>query len=276
VKQNAVGKSRTVTDQMDPARAQAFDAVIGGGNRQFDPGLPLPAFWHLLYFWEIAPTADMGRDGHPKTGGFIPDTGLPRRMWAGGRLELARDLTLGVPARKHTTIKAVTPKTGRSGPLAIVTLAHDFFQNEDLCFSEEQLLVYRRDPVEDAPEPESTPAPRDETHKWERSFSAGQLFRYSALTFNGHRIHYDREYCRSVEGYRGIVVHGPLLAQTLFHLAQSVTGPLASFRYRAVSPLFDDEAAAFCARREGDGVSLWVRAQDGRTCMTASASAARA
>ena len=269
--QNAIGKSRIITDRMDPARSKAFAAVVDAGTRHFNSGDTLPLFWHLLYFWDIAPTADLGRDGHPKTGDFIPDTGLPRRMWAGGSLAVSGDLTLGVPADKKTTITSVERKIGRTGPLAIVTLSHEIYQNAAPCVHEKQVLVYRQDPSDTAPEPAKLHAPLDETHRWDRQFSAVQLFRYSALTFNGHRIHYDRDYCRLVEGYPGLVVHGPLLAQTLVQLATQVLGAVATFQYRAVSPLFDDEAVAFCARPDDDGLALWARGADGRTCMTARA-----
>lgn len=254
-------------DQLDPARARAFQVALGHAP-DIDAGSPLPPFFQQLYFWAPQAASGLGRDGHPRLGsGLIPDLGLPRRMWAGGRLGFAHALIAGEPAERHSTVESAEHKHGRTGPLAFVTLRHEYRQRDRVCLSEWQDLVYRQDPGHDAPRPVAPVARTDESDLREVGFDAIQLFRYSALTFNGHRIHYDRDYARDVEGYGGLVVHGPLLAQHLMLMARDLIGPLAQFSYRAASPLMDFEAAALC-RRDTD---LWVRGPDGRLVMTANA-----
>ena len=254
------------SDALDPARAQAMCVTLGRGDT-IGMGDALPPFFHQLYFWDPRPTASLGRDGHPKVGGVIPDMGLPRRMWAGGRLSFERPLVAGRMATKTTICERAVHKEGRSGPLGFVTLRHEFTQDGVLCLTEWQDLVYREDPSPDAPRLVAPRAPTDETQTQSETFSSTTLFRYSALTFNGHRIHYDMDYAREVEGYNGLVVHGPLLAQHLMLMAEAALGPLAQFTFRATSALTLPEMATFC-RRELD---LWVRAPDGRLCMEAAA-----
>ncbi|MFC2966969.1 FAS1-like dehydratase domain-containing protein [Acidimangrovimonas pyrenivorans] len=260
----SVGTSLTTTDPLDPARAQAFCATLG---LPYDPAAPLPPFAHQVYFWTALPEAELGRDGHPKTGGFIPDLGLPRRMWAGGRLAFHAPLFAGRPALRVTTIEAVTEKSGRTGPLAFVTLRHEISQDGQTCLTEWQDLVYREDPAPGAPQPVPPEAPVEAEQSLKRAFSTTTLFRYSALTFNGHRIHYDLDYCREVEGYPGLIVHGPLLAQVLMLMAEEHLGSLSGFRFRATAPLFHFEQARFARR----GNRLWVAGPDGRQCMAAEA-----
>lgn len=253
-----------ITDAMDPSRVAALNTMLGVTGEA-----PRP-FAHQIYFWDAQPADALGPDGHPKTGGLIPDLGLPRRMWAGGRLTFLQPLRLGQPATKTTTLVKAERKTGRSGGLALVTLRHEIRQ-EALAIIDEQDLIYRQAADPHAPMPIAIAAPTDETQAVPRSFTTTELFRYSALTFNGHRIHYDRDYAREVEGYAGLVVHGPLLAQHLMLLAQDMLGAVKSFDFRATAPLLDFETASFCAKPSDTGLKLWVRAQDGRLCMTASA-----
>lgn len=258
--------SENQSDVMDPARATAMQIAMGQPADITD-GSPLPPFFHQLYFWTPRPPTELGRDGHPMVGGLIPDMGLPRRMWAGGRLIFDTPLIAGRQAIRHSVVEQATHKTGRSGPLGFVTLRHEFRQRDTLCLTEWQDLVYRQDPSPDAPKPVAPQARNDETDRRERVFNSTLLFRYSALTFNGHRIHYDLDYARDVEGYDGLVVHGPLLAQHLMLMATDLMGPLAEFTFRASSPLMHFETAEFC-RKDND---LWVRAPDGRQCMRATA-----
>jgi 3-methylfumaryl-CoA hydratase len=260
-------ESEFCRDGLDPARAAAFEAALGQNPRIAD-GDPLPPFFHQLYFWTPQPPDRLGRDGHPKTGqGLIPDLGLPRRMWAGGRLRFDAPLKAGVAAEKCSVLESAEQKTGRTGPLGFVVLRHEIRQEGQLCLTEWQDLVYREDPEADAPKPAAPQARFDETDCQSAEFSSTLLFRYSALTFNGHRIHYDLDYARDVEGYSGLVVHGPLLAQRLMLMAEELTGPLAEFSFRASSPLMHFETAEFCR----SGQDMWVRAPDGRQCMTAKA-----
>lgn len=265
-----IGKSQTTSCAIDPARARTLHATLGLSGPAPNPGDVLLPFGHQIYFWDAQPPESLGLDGHPAIGGFIPDLGLPRRMWAGGALQFHRPLVTGTPATKVTTIKSVTQKTGRTGPLAFVTLRHDIHQSGTLCVSEDQDIVYRQDIDLAAQKPAAPTARADEQQRQEHQFTSTELFRYSALTMNGHRIHYDEEYARKVEGYNGLVVHGPLLAQYLMLMAQHHLGPLKSFRFRASSPLMHNEIATFCI----NGETLWVRGPDGREAMQATATPA--
>lgn len=261
--------SNSQTDVMDPARARAMQ-VLMGQEAIIAAGDALPPFFHQLYFWTPEPPARLGRDGHPKTGiGLIPDMGLPRRMWAGGRLTFHGPLTAGRMAQKTSVVESTARKDGRTGPLAFVTLRHEIVQDGVTRVTEWQDLVYREDPAPDAPAPTPPTAPTDEDLCERADFDSTMLFRYSALTFNGHRIHYDLDYARDVEGYAGLVTHGPLLAQLLMLLAQRQLGGLQQFSFRATAPLMHFEAADLCWRKDG---SAWVRGPDGRQCMTATAS----
>lgn len=252
-----------IEDRIDPARIAALNAVLGlSGDR------PHP-FAHQVFFWDARPASALGVDGHPKVGGLIPDLGLPRRMWAGGSLEFHAALQPGVPALKTTRLVRAERKEGRSGPLGVVTLHHRITQEDELVVEDVQELIYRAAADPAAPAAVPPTARTDETRAREKSFTTTELFRYSALTFNGHRIHYDRDYAKSVEGYPGLVVHGPLLAQYLMLMAEEVVGRLRRFRFRATAPLFDFEAATFCACPGEEGLELWVRGPNGRQCMTA-------
>ncbi len=256
------------TDLLDPARATAMQATLGE-NRVFVAGDALPPFYHYLYFWDAQPPSRLGRDGHPRVGGIIPDMELPRRMWAGGQLEFHTPLRVGHPTIKEASVAEATHKQGRSGPLGFVKMRHDFWQEGQLCVTEFQDLVYRQDPSPNANRPLPPMARIDETTSETYSFDTTMLFRYSALTFNGHRIHYDIDYAQNVEGYDGLVTHGPLLAQLLMLMAQRKLGTLKRFEFRATSPLMHFEKAVLCWTDTGD---CWVRAPDGRQNMIAKAS----
>ncbi len=243
-----------------------MEAALGRRPR-LHPGDPLPPCWHWLYFWEMAAMGDLGPDGHQAHGEFLPPTGLARRMWAGGRIRFDRPLDLGVEAVRTSTIQAVQEKQGRSGRLVFVTLHHVIEDREGPAISEEQDLVFRE---AGAAAHEPPPAPREAA--WRREIQPGpvQLFRYSALTYNGHRIHYDRRYATEVEGYPDLVVHGPLLATLLLDglMDEGGQGAPAHFSYRAVSPLFAEQTAQLCGRSRSDGASdLWVTGPDGQLCM---------
>lgn len=264
-------QSESQSDVLDPARASAFQIALGQ-TPDIVPGSPLPPFFHQLYFWSPRPPDTLGRDGHPEIapGGLIPDMGLPRRMWAGGRLEFLAPLLAGRDARRVSVVEQASHKHGASGPLGFVTLRHEIRQGDTLCLREWQELVYRQDSGADAPHPVPPVARSDESDTREVRFNSTLLFRYSALTFNGHRIHHDLDYARDVEGYAGLVVHGPLLAQYLMLMATDLVGPLAEFTYRAASPLMHGEIAHLC-RKDGD---LWVRGPDGHLVMSATATPA--
>lgn len=265
--QDALPQTHSQSDVIDPTRASACLTMLDL-PADVDIGDPLPPFFHHLYFWDAQPPAKLGRDGHPKVGGLIPDMGLPRRMWAGGQLEFHHPLRAGLPATKTTTVESAQYKEGRSGPLGFVKLRHEFEQAGRTCVTEFQDLVYREDPAPDARKPVPPAARTDEAFSQHRSFNSTLLFRYSALTFNGHRIHYDLDYTRTVEGYDGLVVHGPLLAQLLMLQAAEQLGGLSRFSFRATAPLMHFETAELCWG--GDG-TLWVRGPKGQQNMIAQA-----
>lgn len=264
----ALNRAVILRDTIDPWRAAALHATMDHDGPP--PADTLPPFWHWIYFLDARPARELGRDGHPARGGFIPDLGLPRRMWAGGRLTFHAPLPIGEMASKHTVIEGIAEKTGRSGPLAFVTLRHEISGPDGLAITEHQDIVYRQDPASDAPTPVPPTAPTNETSVRVVQCGPTMLFRYSALTFNGHRIHYDREYAREVEGYAGLVVHGPLIAQMLLAEAEA-RGSVASFSFRAASPAFDFEDIALCLRQSEDVMTVWARGPDGRLIMSAEA-----
>lgn len=260
-----VHNSQRVTDPLDPARARALQATLGMPP-DLRAGDALPPFFHQIYFWDPQVPDALGRDGHPQVGGFIPDMGLPRRMWAAGRLVFHAKLLVGTVAERSSVVEAVTRKTGRSGPLAFVRIRHDLRQRHALVLSEWQELVYRPDDPAQAP-PKGVEAPAECDFSIPFACDSTMLFRYSALTFNGHRIHYDQAYAQEVEGYEGLVVHGPLLAQLLMLEAEARLGGLKTFEYRATAPLMHFETGQIC----GQGQRFWIRGPDGRQCMFATA-----
>lgn len=256
-----------IDDEMDTARAAALHATLGLEGPVPVSGNALPPYFHLAYFWRAEPPDQLGRDGHPARGAFIPDLGLPRRMWAGSRLRFDAQFLAGVPARKVSSVENIRETTGRSGPLAFVTLRHEITQNGHLAVTEFQDLVLRQDPAPDQLKPVPPPTPTAPEVRRSTAFSTVLLFRYSALTFNGHRIHYDEAYAREIEGYDGLVVHGPLLAQRLILLAVERLGRLQRFDFRATSVVTHNETVVLC----GKGRQFWIEGADGRLCMEAAA-----
>lgn len=233
-------------------------------------GDPLPPGWHWPYFLEAAPPERIGSDGHPVRGDFLPPVPLPRRMYAGGRLRWHAPLLVGADARRTSEILSVEEKEGRTGPLAFVTVRHRIESEGVLRIEEEHDVVYRE--LESAPSPPPEPAPGK--HAWSREVLPDpvMLFRYSALTFNGHRIHYDAPYVREVEGYPGLVVHGPLMALLLLELLRIEGGFTAgAFRFRARRPVFADSPLRAEGRPGGSGAELWIRDGGGALAMQAEA-----
>ncbi len=235
-------------------------------------GDTLPPLWHWLYFLEAKRASELGRDAHPKRGGFLPPVALPRRMWAGGRLSFETPLIIGQEAIKKSTIKSVQEKDGRTGKLCFVTVQHEIFQNDVRAMTEEHDIVYREDPDPAAPTPTPKAAPDDAAFSERVSPNQALLFRYSALTFNGHRIHYDVDYARSVEGYDGLVFHGPLTATLLVDLAAKQVGkPPKTFAFRGLAPIAGLTAFSIEGRRANDTVELWAKRHDGALAMSAQA-----
>jgi len=266
-----VGRSETVQDRIDSGRAQALQATLDDAAAPLQPGDSLPPLWHWAYFWSLAPTASLGPDGHAARGGFLPPIDLPRRMWAGSRVQFPRSLAVGSAATRRSTIKSVSEKAGRSGRLAFVTVEHVIADGEGPCIVEEHDIVYREAGGKGAPLPAGE-APPDGAD-WAREVvpTPPLLFRYSALTFNGHRIHYDHPYTTGVEGYPGLIVHGPLLATLMIgQLRREMPQARASrFTFRARRPIFDNRSFTVCgAPDEAAGrAGLWVVDPDGFLAM---------
>ena len=209
-----IGRTETATETLRPFPADALAATLDR-DESYPEGAALPDLWHWLYFLPLHKLSESGRDGHAARGGFLPPVPLPRRMWAGSRFRFHAPLRVGVQALRRSTILKVEEKQGRSGPLCFVTVGHELIDGDTLCIAEEHDIVYREDPAPGAPAPAPQPAPEGSAFHRVISPDPVLLFRYSALTFNGHRIHYDQPYATGVEGYPGLVVHGPLLATLL-------------------------------------------------------------
>lgn len=266
------GRTETRFETISTAACQRMQETLDRPD-QLSDGDVLPPLWHFITHLDSVRLSQIGRDGHPQRGGFLPPVALPRRMWAGGRFHLLGNIHLGEEVTKTSSIDDIVMKTGRTGTLCFVTVRHELAVKGDVRIVEEQDLVYREDPASDAPRPEPKPAPSDA--QWERLIEPSEvmLFRYSALTFNGHRIHYDREYARNVEGYEGLVFHGPLTATLLADLATTELGPLATFSFRAMSPLFDTAPFTIAGTTDSDGANLWAATPSGGLAMQAHATA---
>ena len=266
------GRSATATGLLRPFPADALAATLDR-DETYPEGAALPDLWHWLYFLPLHRLSESGRDGHAAKGGFLPPVPLPRRMWAGSRFRFLRPLTIGAEATKTSTIARVEPKQGRSGPLCFVTVSHDFRQDGQHCIAEEHDIVYREDPAPGAPAPVVQPAPEGSDFSRTIHPDPVLLFRYSALTFNGHRIHYDQPYATGVEGYPGLVVHGPLLATLLMDLLRRQTdAPVVEFSFRALATITDtDDFSVHGARRDDGSIRLWARRADGALAMDATA-----
>ena len=264
-------------ERHDVATAAPLAGLIATLDRAEDPvpaiGSALPPLAHWLYFLPLAMQHEIGADGHPKRGGFLPPVPLPRRMWAGGRLRFERVLHVGDAITRRSTITQVDAKQGRSGALVFVTVAHEIANAQGVAIHEEHDIVYRGIPAPGAVPPVPAVAPTDEQFSRAIVPDPVLLFRYSALTFNGHRIHYDRTYVTEVEGYAGLIVHGPLIATLLVDLLRREVpqATLKQFDFKAASPLFDIHPYTVCGKRDGDGVALWARNHLGQLAMTARA-----
>jgi 3-methylfumaryl-CoA hydratase len=237
---------------------------------------PLRPLWHWLYFLPGEVQSNIGADGHPKRGGFLPPVSLPRRMWAGGRLQFLKPILPGAEIRRVSRIESIEGKEGRTGSLVFVKVVHEISGAEGLAIREEHDIVYRDVPSADAPPAPSKAAPTDEQFSRRIVPDPVLLFRYSALTFNGHRIHYDRSYVTQEEGYPGLIVHGPLIATLLLEQLQ-LAHPAArveSFEFKAVSPLFDTAPFTVCGRLDGTTARLWARGPEGQLAMQATAQVA--
>ncbi len=272
--QSWIGRSESVQDLATVVPLRALSATLDRDGAAIDTGTEVPPCWHWLYFLPLHRQSEIGPDGHAQRGGFLPPVPLPRRMWAGSRLEFLAPLRAGQAIARTSRIADVRMKEGRSGPLVFVQVHHDIHADGQHAIHEKHDIVYRDLPLPGEPAPAGVPAPQDAL--WTREVVPDDvlLFRYSALTFNGHRIHYDRRYVTEVEGYPGLIVHGPLIATLLLDLLhrQRPTARVHRFAFKAMKPIFDIAPFRVCGRMAGDqAVKLWAVTPEGHLAMDASA-----
>ncbi len=276
-----IGRTEQRTDDITAMPVAALSATLDRDDAEPVPGSDLPHLWHWMYFAPLAQQREIGPDGHPERGGFLPPVPLPRRMWAGSRLNFHHPLQVGDEVTRSARIADVSIKSGRSGTLVFVTVRHEIHNARGLAISEEQDIVYRDAPTPGAAAPAPQAAPTGEAFSRLITPDPVLLFRYSALTFNGHRIHYDRPYAANVEGYPGLVVHGPLIATLLMDLLrrQMPGARVARFSFKAMRPAFDIHAFRVCGLPDSHGqgqgqVQLWTRDHEGCVTMQATATLA--
>jgi 3-methylfumaryl-CoA hydratase len=272
-----IGRSEIVSDVATATPYAALSATLDRPAERPAAGTPLPALWHWLYFLPLHRQSEIGPDGHAKRGGFLPPVPLPRRMWAGSQFEFHRPLQIGDAITRVSTIHDVTEKSGRTGTLVFVKVRHEIHRQGEaaVALTEFHDIVYREAPKPDevAPPPKAAPA----SATWDRKWVPDDvlLFRYSALTFNGHRIHYDRRYVTEVEGYPGLIVHGPLIATLLLDLLRQKLpdAEVARYEFRAVRPIFDINPFFVCGEPQPDGklFRLWAKDHEGWLAMDATA-----
>ena len=273
-----IGREQTSRDRLTPERAFQWCATFD----QPKPRDAMPQGVHFCLCHPDAPTASLGEDGHPtrdeSADSFMPPVPLPRRMWASSKIQFIAPIALGAAIKRTSRILSINEKEGGSGKLAFVDVEHETQANGTLSVRETQTIVYREAAAPDAtlsPPPLSEDAFDADAWNAVRTVTPDPrlLFRYSALTFNTHRIHYDAPYASEVERYRGLMVHGPLTASLLLQLGAQELGDnrLRQFAFRGVSPAMVDEPLHLAMRQEGDGYELGAFADDGRAVMKASA-----
>jgi 3-methylfumaryl-CoA hydratase len=256
--QRWVGRSRTAGDVVTASPLRGLAAVLNCAPPPLVTGAPIPPAWHWLYFLLMVPHASLGTDGADASGVFLPPLASARRMWAGGRFEFHQPLHLGERIERLSTITAIEEKSGKQGPLLFLTLRHQISGETHRAITEEQTLVFRSRPLPGQPLADN-PAPVDTDWSREIMPDPVMLFRFSALTFNGHRIHYDRSYAMEKEGYPGLLVHGPLQVLLLLELLRGVLPrPVRRFEYRALRPIFDGESFTVNAIQDGEKIRAWT------------------
>ena len=259
-----IGRTRRDLDHIDLNRARGLHGLLGERGSEPVEGDNLPPLGHWLYFWEIEPPHELGPDGHPRRGEFLPAIPLPRRMWAGSRVQFLNPLPIGASAWRKSTITNVQMKSGGSGQMAIVTVRYEVGTGETVAIVDEQDIIYRQpSPIRPATAPAKNERPAGALVEHTMKADPVLLFRYSALTFNGHRIHYDRDYAVREEQYPGLVVHGPLLATLMVRAACEARpdASIRSFSFRAGSPIFDIDEFHVGAHRSAasdNAVETWI------------------
>lgn len=260
-----IGRSETVEDVASAAPLAGLAALLD----RAEPWLSvMPPLAHWLYFLTHARQSEIDVDGHPRRGGFLPPIDLPRRMWAGGRLTFDAEIPIGAAMARRSTIADVTAKTGSTGNMVFVTVQHEIVTERGVAIREEQDIVFREaaKPGVQSPGSRAEAARAPAEHSRTVTPDPTQLFRFSALTFNAHRIHYDRDYCRDVEGYPGLVVQGPFAAMLLMdHLRASLPDVhVRGFKFRAQSPLFDTAPFTLYLNARDGGAELWAEGPAGK------------
>lgn len=267
-----VGRQETRSDVITQAPVTGLSATLGYTSPRARAGEALPPLWHWLYFLSAPPAAEVDVDGHARRGSFLPPVPLPRRMWASGSVRFVAPLYVGDKVLRVSTISDISYKQGSSGPLVFVSVLHQVYRGEELAIEEVQNLVYREAANASlAARGQPVPAPA----QWSRELEPDPvlLFRYSALTFNSHRIHYDRDYATTVEDYPGLLVQGPLTATLLLDaLRREIPDlQLESFEFRGVRPLFEGGLMSLQGHRDEGAAQLWALDSGGALAMTARA-----
>ena len=267
-----IGRTEDLTDFISPTTVEGMSATLDRDDPDVQMGDPVPPAWHWLFFNKAARQSQLGEDGHPARGDFLPPVPLPRRMWAANEAHIHRPLKVGVEINRHSTINDVSVKEGKTGTLVFVEVGHEISDADGLAVSETQTLVYCNQPD---PNAVVVGKPAPDGAEWSRTIIPDPvlLFRFSALSFLGHRIHYDRDYTTKVEGYPALLVHGPFTGIMLMDLfrRQSPAAVIKNFTVRAVGPLFDDAPFTLNGRIAGSQVDLWASNRDGNLAMSVTA-----
>lgn len=269
-----IGRTHEVSDIVTAQLVKGLRATLFQEIGEPKPGDAAPFTTHWCLGQPVYPMSELGPDGHPTRGGFLPPVPLPRRMWAGGELEFLDTLRVGDVSKRSSRISDVTMKTGSTGALCFVSVQHEVTTPRGTAIRERQDIVYRD--VSSAPPAASAkppPPPPVAKHQEKHMADPVLLFRYSALTFNGHRIHYDRDYVTKVEGYPGLIFHGPLQASFIVELAAKLHGgqPPKKLSYRGVQPLFEGSEFSINANTTDVGMELWTANSAGHPTMKGTA-----
>jgi 3-methylfumaryl-CoA hydratase len=261
-----LGRTRRDEDEITLGAVQRLAATLDQDPGVFRRGSDMPESWYALLFGPLAPESALGPDGHPRTGDFLPPLHGTRRMFAGRRATFHKPLRVGDVVSRLSTVTRAEPKTGRTGAFTLVTVTHDISGPSGLALTEEQDLVYRAAIEAGTTAPQKEAAQSADTPAWSKPIALDPVlvFRYCALTFNAHRIHYDLPYAREAEGYPALVMNGGLTALLLVETARPhLPRPIAAYAARAISPLFVGQRVAFNGRLAGDTAALWASGPDG-------------
>lgn len=262
-----IGRQEYADDEVTLSAVRRLAALLDRSSEDYRPGVPIPGSWYVTLFAPTVPQSDLGADGHPRKGQFLPPVPFPRRMFAGRRVWFHGPLRIGDAVRRVSRIESITPKRGRSGEMCFVTLRHEISAPLGLAVVEEQDIVYREASPADGAKRESAVAPQGDSPDWSRELipDTAMVFRYSAITFNAHRIHYDAAYTREREGYPDLIVNGGLTTLLLWEFAAEKSGrAIKASSSRNVKPLFVGRPLILCGRSMAENkVRMWALDADG-------------